>query len=165
MDTATNRPLLPSLEATLYLNVQKTVSQGFRHFERHGLVCCPVTGSDHDTVVWQLMLTHNAVKGNLISRGLHRLRSGRNFIQKQDIYHIFAGVHLEDLRLQPNCQGLVCIGGRNTTQIDGIKQQQSHIGDNSTLAGILLDFSCQLANRLRFTDTGRTPQHHGRKQL
>ena len=108
------------------------------------------------------MLTHGPIKRYLICRRLHRLRSGRYFVKKKNVYHVIAFVHSENLRFQPYRKSFVLVCGRNTSQVNRIEQQQSYIGDVNLFSRTVLYFLCYLPYRLRFTHTGCSPKHDRR---
>ena len=63
------------------------------------------------------LLLFNPIERDLICRRLHRLRRGRYFIKEKYVNNVRAVVHLKNLRLEPNSQGLVRVGGRNSSKI------------------------------------------------
>ena len=77
----------------------------------------------------------------------------------------FSGVHIENLRFKPYRQGLLGVRGRDTTQVDGVEQNQPHVRHAYTLPCRSFEPLSKLSYELRLTDTGCTPQHHGRHVL
>ena len=140
--------------------MHKSVGKCLRHLKRDGLIGSPVTGSYNDTVIGELMLADCLIERYLISRRLNRRRCGTDLVEEQDIDNFFRFIHIEDLRLQPDCQSLILIGCWDAAKIDRIKEQQSDIGDINGLAGIGADPVCDLPYGLRLTDSGRTPEHN-----
>ena len=140
--------------------MEKTVGKRFGHLKGYRFVGYTVTCRDNDAVVRKLMLTNNAVKRDLVGRRLHRLRRGRDLIEEKDVYDVFAIVHLKDLRLEPYCKRFICVGCRNSAQVDGIEEEKSNVCDPYGLARLLFDLLCNLSHTLRFTHTGRSPEHN-----
>ena len=154
------RPAVPGRRVHRHLKVAQPVGQRLGHIVRHRLIRHPVSRCDHNAVFRQTMLPYHPVQRDLVRRGLNRGRRGGNLIQKQKIQDIFALIHLEDFRLEPDSQRPVGIGRGNAPQVHRVEQKQAHVRHRYTAAGALFQGGGDLPHRLGFAHARRPPQHH-----